>query len=95
MNYKTTIPDGPGDGTPQAGSSQPAGKSSECDAVLLGHDPGIRPSEAVKEATEVKGAARKCIDIQVQGDGGSNSPNGNPKRRSRSSWGVSEPCPEK
>ena len=92
---KTTIPVETPDGTPNAGARQPKGKSSECDAVLLGHDPGARTAVAVKTATEDKGVARRCIDKQVQGDGGANSPNGDPKRRSRNSWGVDEPHPGK
>jgi hypothetical protein len=88
---KTTIPSYPPDGTPQAGTRQPAGKSSACDAVLLGHDPGTRPSSSVKDAQEVKGAAKKAIWIQVQGDGGSNSPNGDGKLRNKNAWGVEEP----
>jgi hypothetical protein len=86
---KTSIPPLPMDGTPQAGARQPAGKSSECDAVLLGHDPGTRPVSAVRQAEEAKGAARKAIDIQVAGDD-TNSPNGNPKRRTRNRWGTAD-----
>jgi hypothetical protein len=86
---KTTIPASPGPSTPQAGTRQVAGKSNECDAVLR---TGKQPKPvAVKTAQEVKGAARKAIDTQVKGDGGSNSPNGNPKKRNRSGWGVEEP----
>lgn len=85
----TTIPPLPMDGTPNAGARQPAGKSSECDAVLLGHDPGTRPVSAVKQAKEDKGAAREAIDIQVAGDD-TNSPNGNPKRRTRNRWGTAD-----
>lgn len=86
---KTTIPPLPEDGTPQAGTRQMAGKSNRCDAVLYGNDPGTRPVTAVKQAEEVKGAARKAIDIQVSGDD-TNSPNGNPKRRTRNRWGTAD-----
>jgi hypothetical protein len=86
---KTTIPPLPEDGTPQAGTRQPAGKSNQPDAVLYGKDPGTRPVSAVRQAEEVKGAARKSIDIQVSGDD-VNSPNGNPKRRTRNRWGTED-----
>lgn len=75
---KTTIPEGPGDGTPQAGTNQPSRKSSAPDAVLR---TGLQPkSEVVTEAQEVKGAARKQIDSQVNG-------NSDPHKRNASSWG--------
>jgi len=86
---KTTIPEGPGKGTPNAGARRVTGKSIAPEATLR---TGLQPkSQAVKQAEEVKGAARKAIDIQVQGDGGSNSPNGNPKKRGKAFWGVEEP----
>ena len=82
---KTTIPAGPGDATPDAGARQMAGKSNEPDATLR---KGLQPKgEATKTAEEVKGAARKAIDIQVDGDGGPDNPNGNPKKRARNYWG--------
>lgn len=92
MNFKTSIPAGPGESTPDAGTKQPAGKSSEPGAVLR---KGLLPkSESVREAVEVTGAARRAIDTQVRGDGGSNSPNGDPHRRNKATWGVTEPHPE-
>jgi hypothetical protein len=86
---KTSIPVGPGKSTPEGGTTQPAGKSSECDAVL--RKGKLPKAEKVTEAQEVKGAARKAIDIQVMGDGGSLSPNANGKKRGRAVWGVKEP----
>ena len=86
---KTTIPQAPPDGTPNAGARKMAGKSSMPDANV---SESLHPTvESVTEAKEEKGIARKCIDIQVQGDGGSNSPNGNPKKRAKSWHGVEEP----
>ena len=84
---KTTIPALPEDGTPNAGARKMAGKSNDAEANLLGHDHANLPVTAVKEAEEDKGAARKCIDIQVDGDGGPDNPNGNPKKRARNYWG--------
>jgi hypothetical protein len=86
---KTSIPPYPPDGTPNAGARKMDGKSNDCDAVLLGHDPGSRPSSAVTDAKCAEGAARKAIDIQVEGDD-VNSPNGNPKRRTRNRWGTED-----
>jgi hypothetical protein len=86
---KTSIPVYPPDGTPQAGARTMPGKSNACDAVLLGHDPGTRPSSAVRDAVCVDGAARSAIDIQVAGDD-VNSPNGSPKRRTRNRWGTAD-----
>jgi hypothetical protein len=86
---KTTIPTEPGKSTPNSGARRVTGKSIAPDAVLR---KGLQPKgEATKNAEEVSGAARKAIKIQVQGDGGSNSPNGDPKRRGRNFWGVDEP----
>jgi hypothetical protein len=86
---KTTIPAEPGKSTPSAGACRVTGKSIAPEATLR---TGLQPKgEATKQAEEVKGVARKCIDIQVQGDGGANSPNGNPKKRARSWHGVEEP----
>jgi hypothetical protein len=80
---KTSIPVYPEDGTPQAGTNQPAGKSSQPDAVLR---TGLQPkSEAVQDCKCVDGAARKAIDTQVNGSDG--NANGNPKKRNASSWG--------
>jgi hypothetical protein len=89
MKFATSIPASPGKSTPQAGATTVAGKSNAPDATLR---TGMQPKpEAIREAQEVKGVARKCIDVQVQGDGGSLSPNGNPKLRGRAGWGVEEP----
>jgi len=88
MKFATSIPASPGESTPQAGATTVAGKSNSPDATLR---TGMQPkSEAVREAQEVKGAARKAIDGQVQGDGGPGSPNGDPKRRTRNYWGRDE-----
>jgi hypothetical protein len=89
MKFKTTIPDAPPSASPEAGARKMAGKSNAPDANL---SEAFHPSvETVKQAEEVKGCARKAIDIQVQGDGGSNSPNGNPKKRAKAWHGVEEP----
>lgn len=86
---KTTIPEGPGKSTPEEGARTVAGKSNEPDAVL--RKGKLPKAEKITEAQEVKGAARKSIDIQVNGDGGTLSPNANGKRRGRAVWGVKEP----
>jgi len=44
-----------------------------------------RASE-VKNAEEVKGAARKAIDTQVEDANG--VPNSNPKKRPAANWGI-------
>ena len=89
MKFATTIPDGPGKSTPAAGARRVTGKSIAPEATLR---TGLQPKpQPVKQAEEVKDCARKCIDIQVQGDGGSNSPNGNPKKRAKGWHGVEEP----
>lgn len=95
VQRRTSIPVAPPDGTPNAGTRQPAGKSSQCDAVLYGNDPGTRPVSAVRDAQEDVGAAKRAISVQVQGDGGSNSPNGDHHRRNKGTWGVDEPRPGK
>jgi hypothetical protein len=78
MNFKTSIPEGPGDGTPQAGTHQLAGKSSQPDAVLR---TGLQPeSESVRQAKFVDGAARKQIDSQMTGAYDKNI-NSDPKKR--------------
>jgi hypothetical protein len=66
---------------PSAGTTQPTGKSSDAEATLAKHF--ARPTEAVRQVEEVKGAARKAIDIQ---DGFGNN---NPKKRSKNYWGTS------
>jgi len=86
---KTTIPVYPPAATPNAGARTLPGKSNLPDANLLGHSAGTRPSSAVTTAVCVEGAARKAIDIQVSGDD-TNSPNGNPKRRTRNRWGTED-----
>ena len=92
MKFKTSIPDEPMLGvTAVSGATKAPGKTNDAEANLLGLDPGTRPSTAVTDAKCEEGVARKCIDIQVQGDGGSLSPNGNPKKRSRNFSGVEEP----
>ena len=85
--FKTTIPQAPPDGTPNAGARKMAGKSNEPEENLLHHGPGDRPATAVKEAPEDKGVAARCIKIQVDGDG---IANGNPKKRARNYWGRDE-----
>lgn len=88
---KTTIPAAPPEANPNAGTRTMQGKTNGPEAVLLGNDPGTRPASAVKDADCKEGLVRKCIDTQVRGDGGSRSPNGNPKTRARAFWGVDEP----
>ena len=64
---KTTIPTEMTSAMPSAGATQPAGKSSMPDAVLGRH---ATKTESVTDAAEVKGAARKAIDKQLENDGG-------------------------
>ncbi len=85
----TSIPVAPLCANPQAGARTVPGKSNTPTAVLYGNDPGTRSVTAVRQAEEVKGAARKAIDTQVAGDD-TNSPNGNPKRRTRNRWGTAD-----
>ena len=87
MKFKTTLPEGPGDGTPQMGARKVSGKTNECDATLLGHDSGPRPASAVREAEEVKGAARRAIDKQLRSDevDGTTS---SPKKRDANTFGI-------
>jgi hypothetical protein len=87
MKFKTTIPPLPEDGTPNAGARKVAGKTTGPEAVLLGHDPGSRPASAVKQAPEVKGAARKAIDKQLRSDevDGTTS---SPKKRDANTFGI-------
>jgi hypothetical protein len=89
---KTSIPTAPPSANPEAGTRS-IGKSNDVEATL--RKGSLPKSQSVTDAKCEDGVARKCIDIQVQGDGGANSPNGDPKRRSRSSWGVDEPRPGK
>ena len=72
------------DAKPEAGTRQPKGKSSECDAVLR---TGLQPKpEAVTtiDLTVNKGAHERCVNQQT-GDGDSN-----PKKKTASQWGVKE-----
>lgn len=87
MKFKTTIPELPEDGTPNAGARKMAGKTNACDAVLLGHDPGTRPASAVKVAPEEVGAARRAIDKQLRSDeiDGTTS---SPKKRDANTFGI-------
>ncbi len=83
----TTIPDVTEGVQPQAGTRQCLGKSNAPDAVLR---TGKQPkAEAVRTVVCVDEAARRAIDIQVAGDD-TNSPNGNPKRRTRNRWGTED-----
>ena len=87
---KTSIPPEPLLGiTAVSGATTTPGKTSMPESVMT--DAPKPKAAAVKDAEEVKGCARKCIDVQVQGDGGSNSPNANGKKRGRAWWGVNEP----
>jgi hypothetical protein len=83
---KTTIPIYPPISTPNAGTTQRPGK--ERTQLEIGRS---YKAEPVRDAQEVKGAALKATSIQVQGDGGSNSPNGDHHKRGRNYWGVDEP----
>ena len=89
MKYKTTIPTAPPEANPNAGARKVAGKTNMPESVMT--DAPNPKSAATKDAKCEEGLVRKCIDIQVQGDGGSNSPNGNPKKRAKSWHGVEEP----
>lgn len=89
MKFATSIPAAPPDANPNAGARTLPGKTNNPESVMT--DAPDCKAEKVKAAPEDKGVARKCIDIQVQGDGGSNSPNGNPKKRAKSWHGVEEP----
>ena len=63
MKFKTTIPDGPGKSTPDAGARRVQGKSVAPEATLR---KGMLPSpESTKDAQEVKGAAGMAIRQQV------------------------------
>lgn len=69
----------PGEGGPDMGAQMSAGKSNMEDAVLR---TGMQPkSEAVRNATEDTGSAKRARDKQVGNDG-------NPKSRTRSYWGT-------
>jgi hypothetical protein len=88
MKFKTTIPDEPLLGvTAVSGATKTPGKTNDAEANLLGHDPGSRPASAVKDAEEVKGCARRCIDEQLRSDevDGTTS---SPKKRDSNSWGT-------
>ena len=77
---KTTIPAEPTLGiTAVSGASTVAGKTSNPESVMT--DAPKPKAAAVKNAEEVKGCARKCIDEQV-------GQNGNPKKRDASHWGT-------
>jgi hypothetical protein len=89
VKFKTTIPAAPPEANPRAGARKVAGKTNGPEAVMT--DAPSCKAAPVKEAKYVDGAAKKAIWSQVTGDGGSNSPNGDPKRRGRSFWGVEEP----
>ena len=77
------------DAKPEAGTRQPKGKSSECDAVLR---TGLQPKpEKVRELSfedPNKGTAHRAAQNQIEGEDGVE--NGNPKRRTANSWGVKE-----
>ena len=82
---KTTIPEGPGKSTPNAGARRVTGKSIAPDAILR---KGMQPKgQATKQAEEVKGAALKAIRQQV-------GQNGNPKKRDASGWGTGHAAAE-
>lgn len=87
MKFATTIPAAPPDGVPNAGARKMAGKTNGPEAVLLGNDPGTRPASKVKEAQEVKGAARRAIDEQLRSDevDGTTS---SPKKRDDNTFGI-------
>lgn len=82
---KTSIPVAPPSADPNAGARKMPGKSNMQDGALIKGPAG----KAVTEAPVVPGVARRCIDIQVSGDD-KNSPNGNPKRRTRNRWGTND-----
>jgi hypothetical protein len=82
---KTTIPEGPGKSTPDAGARRVQGKSIAPEATLR---KGFLPKgEATKEAQEVKGAAGKAIRQQV-------GANGNPKKRDANTFGTGHSAAE-
>ena len=71
---------------PEAGARQPAGKSSECDAVLRkGNMPPTSQVSTVKE-DENKGVATKLASANEDG---------NPKKRTCNSWGIKTPSCKK
>lgn len=67
---------------PEAGARQPAGKSSECDAVLRkGNMP--KESAVTTVSNDVnKGKAKELASANVDG---------NPKKRTNNSWGIQTP----
>ncbi len=64
---KNNIPVEENTATPSAGARQPAGKSSMPDANLGLHAVKF---ESARTAEEDKGAALRCINKQIENDGG-------------------------
>jgi hypothetical protein len=85
---KTSIPVAPPSANPEAGTRS-IGKSNGTEATL--RKGSLPKSQAVTDAKCDEGVARKCIDVQVIGDGTPGEPNGNPKKRSRNWHGITEP----
>ncbi len=85
MKFKTSIPEEPPDGTPQAGARTVTGKTSMPESVMT--DAPKCKAEKVKEAQEVKGAARRAIDKQLRSDevDGTTS---SPKKRDDNTFGI-------
>jgi hypothetical protein len=83
MRFKNSIPEEIMSQEGDAGARQPKGKSNMQYAVLR---TGLQPKpETVKNAAEVPGLVRRCVDQQTGPDG-----NGSPKARPDNSWGVQE-----
>ena len=55
-------------------------KSNDAEATL--RKGSLPKSEAVRQSRSEEGAAKRCIDQQVDG-------NGDPKKRTRNYWGTS------
>ena len=58
-------------GTPEAGARRPDGKPDDYDDSL--NKRHIRPAEAVRQATEDKGATLRCVNKQIGVDEGNDA----------------------